>query len=555
MLHITKKIYPASGEGRQMLNRLAFSIKADTWAAFCFQAIEFALETVAIFNIINFIAALASGSIGTALTTGLWVLSALAALSIQWQFATNIAMQVAVNNDANLSAKLGKSSKSYGKAKWAIFVLALSLNTVGGYIVATSKTFKADTSTIKDLEKQNEAEKKRITDNYKQAIASAAAYDAQVIEVRKTWDSYAKSRPNEKTYAGLRKEEAVRVLTGSKSEEIAAAVEQKATETKAEEERYKHNRAQLEAASKDDVSKQKSQEWIALIGSVLFSLVLLVLVSTMCQRVAENEAKCGIRYEIQLPSNEEQSIVANAIFTLRFTLNKVGHFLLYGIYWVIDYLPEKRFNFTGHGSTTTKSEKLQNKVVKAEIEKEEKPQNAIQQPPASYAPVMQDDDDNADAPPAPIYNAKNVPFEVYFGEDNPYPMTGGVSDNYRPVRTVLTEGNTTNSANTNSSQTANSQGAQTTNTANGFHQRLSGESPRKTAADISGRRVAKSGIMLQCGDKEYTLKTLEDLMRIWKTRSEDTNTRPAARDDNKIKYENALKVIKAHYKNEEKQGN
>jgi hypothetical protein len=555
MLHITKKIYPASGEGRQMLNRLAFSIKADTWAAFCFQAIEFALETVAIFNIINFIAALASGAIGTALTVGLWVLAALAAWSIQWQFATNIAMQVAVNNDATLSQKLGKGSASYGRAKWAIFILALSLNTVGGYIIATSKTFKADTSTIKDLERQNEAEKKRITDNYNQAIASAAAYDLQANEVRKTWSEYAKSRPNEKSYAGIQKEAAVKELMGKKSKEIADAVAQKAAETKAEEERYKHNRAQLEAASKDDVSKQKQQEWVALVGSVLFSLVLLVLVSTMCRRVAENEAKCGIRYEIQLPSNEEQSIVANAIFTVRFILNKVGHFLLYGIYWVIDFLPEKRFNFTGHGSTTIKKEKLENKVVKAEIEKDEKQQNTIQQPPANYAPVMQDDDEEEEVLPAPIYDAKKVPFEVYFGEANPYPMTGGVSENRRTVRTVITEGNAANSANTNSLQTANNQGAQTANSANGFYQRLSGESPRKKAADTGGKRIAKSGVVLECDGKEYTLKTLEDSMRVWKTRSEDTSTRPAARDHNKMKYENALKAIKEHYKNEAKQGN
>lgn len=553
MLHITKKIYPESGEKRQMLNRLAFSIKADTWAAFCFQAIEFALETVAIFNIINFIAALASGSIGTVLTVGLWALSALAAWSIQWQFSTNIAMQVAVNNDAILSQKLGKNSASYGRAKWAIFVLALSLNTAGGYIIATSKTFKADTSTIKDLERQHEAEKQRITANYNQAIASAASYDTQAAEVRKTWDKHAKAKPEDKLYAGQKKEQAVTDLMGKKSDEITAAVAQKAAETKAEEDRYKHNRAQLEAASRDDVKKQAWQETYAFIGSTLFSFILLVLVSTMRQRVAESEAKCGIRYEIQLPSNEEQSIVANALFTVRFTLNKIGHFLLYGIYWIIDFLPEKRFNFTGHGSTTTKVEKLQNKVVKAEIDKEEKPQITIQQPASNNTPTAIEEEEE-EAPPAPIYDAKKVPFEVYFGESNSYPMTGAIADYRRPVRPVFTEGNSANSANENSMQTANSQGLQTANSANGFHQRFDGESPRKATAKDAAKRTPKGEVMIEFQDKTYTLRSLETQINTWRDRS-NTSKNAAARDSNKQKVINAQKVVKQYYENEQKQGN
>lgn len=530
MLNITKKIYPEGGEKRQMLNKLARSIQVDSRAALCFQALEFVLETVAIFHIIGFLAALAGGSMGTVFTYVLWALSALVALSIQQQFAVNVGMSVQVQNDPVFAARLGAHKHSYRNARWAIFFLALSLNTAGGYIIATSKTFKADTSTIVELDRQYNAEKQRINSAYSEAIASAAMYDAQANEVRKTWKEHAKNKPNQKTYAGLKKEKEVKVLMDKKQAETADAAQAKKRELEDAKATYESQSATLKGAAIEDVNKQHKQEWVAFFASLALSSVLLILVSVMRTRVANNEAKCGIRYEIQMPSNEEQSVLSNALFTGKYIASKLLQTLLYAVYSCAAWFSDRRFNFTGYASTKARNEKLDIQASAAHQNEPEQParvkfENYEPQPVFAHAPAS--------------YSPKDVPFEIVYDDDKSelQNATGSVSENSRANRAFVS----TKTAQTVDENSANS--ANSTNE-NSFWGKQKGVSPRNRIVEERG--VTNSNTMLEMDGEQYTLRTLKTMRQAYQKRSKDATTRPEARSANHAKWQKINAIILEH---------
>jgi hypothetical protein len=527
MLNITKKIYPEGGEKRQMLNKLARSIQVDSRAALCFQALEFVLETVAIFHIIGFLAALAGGSMGAVFTYILWGLSALVALSIQEQFAVNVGMSVQVQNDPVFAARLGSHKHSYRNARWAIFFLALSLNTAGGYIIATSKTFKADTSTIAELDRQYNAEKQRINGAYTEAITSAAMYDAQANEVRKTWKEYAKNKPNEKTYAGIQKEKEVKALMDKKQAETADAAQAKKRELEDAKATYESQSAVLKGAAVEDVNKQHKQEWLAFFGSLALSSVLLILVSVMRTRVANNEAKCGIRYEIQMPSNEEQSVLSNALFTGKYIASKLLQTVLYAVYSCAAWFSDRRFNFTGYASTKARNEKL-------DIQASAAHQNEPEQPaPIKFeSPTPQPVFEHAPAP----YSPKDVPFEIVY-DDNKSELqnaTGSVSENSRANRNFVS---------TQTAQTVDENSANSANE-NSFWSKQKGESPRRKV--VEGGGVTDANTTLDMDGEQYTLRTLKTMRQAYQKRSQDATTRPEARSANHAKWSKINAIILDH---------
>lgn len=519
MLNITKKIYPEGGEKRQMLNKLARSIQVDGRAAFVFQAIEFVLETVAIFSVIGFLAALAGGSLGTAFSYGLWVLSALAALSIQEQFAVNATMAVQVETDPVFAQKLGSQKDNYKRAKWAIFVLALTLNTAGGYIIATSKTFKADTSAIAELDRQYNAEKARIDAAYTSAIASAAMYDAQANEVRKTWKEYAKNKPNEKTYAGIQKEKEVKALMETKQAETTEAAQAKKRELDEAKTTYENQSAALKNAAVDDINKQHRQEWLAFFGSLALSSVLLVLVSVMRTRVAQNEARCGIRYEIQMPSNEEQNVFLNAVFVVKYTCSKIAQTALYFLYSGAAYFSDRRFNFTGYASTKARTEKLDVRSTEAHQNEPE-------------APAL------AQVEYTPSYSPKDVPFEVVNDTAPTLDMTGSVSENSHANRRESVGANSVFSVQTSANSDANSEHE------NNYFSKQKSTSPRRQIAE--GGRASDSSVMLVMDGEEYSLRTLKTMRNAYLKRSQDAATRPEARNANLSKFNKINELITAH---------
>jgi hypothetical protein len=526
MLNITKKIYPEGGEKRQMLNKLARSIQVDSRAALCFQALEFVLETVAIYHIIGFLAALAGGSMGTVFTYVLWTLSALVALSIQEQFAVNVGMSVQVQNDPVLAARLGSQKNSFNRARWAIFILALSLNTAGGYIIATSKTFKADTSSIAELDRQYNAEKQRINEAYTSAIAGAAMYDAQANEVRKTWKEYAKSRPDEKSYAGLQKEKEVKALMSKKEAETLEAAQAKKRELEDAKATYESQSAALKGVAVEDVSKQHKQEWLAFFGSLALSSVLLVLVSVMRTRVANNEAKCGIRYEIQMPSNEEQSVLSNALFTGKYIASKLVQTLLYGVYSMAAWFSDRRFNFTGYASTKARNEKLDIQNVIAH-------QNEPEQPaPVKFdKPVFEPEQVLARVP----YSPKDVPFEIVYDDNSElHHATGSVSENSR-ANSSFVRTQTAQTVDENSANSANE---------NSFWTKQKGASPRQRV--VEGGGVTDANTTLEMDGEQYTLRTLKTMRQAYQKRSQDPATRPEARSANHVKWSKINAIILDH---------
>lgn len=525
MLNITKKIYPEGGEKRQMLNKLARSIQVDSRAAFVFQAIEFVLETVAIFSVIGFLAALAGGSLGTAFSYGLWILSALAALSIQEQFSVNATMAVQVESDPVLAQKLGSQRNSFKRAKWAIFILALSLNTAGGYIIATSKTFKADTSTIAELDRQYNAEKQRINAAYTSAIAGAAMYDAQANEVRKTWDSHAKSKPQDKLYAGQKKEKEVKALMDKKQAETIEAAQAKKRELDEAKATYEAQSAALKNAAVDDINKQHRQEWLAFFGSLALSSVLLVLVSVMRTRVAQNEARCGIRYEIQMPSNEEQNVFLNAVFVVKYTCSKIVQSALYFLYSIAAWFSDRRFNFTGYASTKARNEKLDIQSVAAHQNQPEQPATVKFEAPA-FEPEL-----------APLsYSPKDVPFEVVNDSNELLDMTGSVSENKRANNPFVS---------TKTAQTVDENSANSANE-NSYFSKQKGTSPRRQIAD--GGRATDANTLVSMDGEEYTLRTLKTMRSEYLKRSQKPATRPEARAANLTKF-NKINDLIAPYEN------
>jgi hemin uptake protein HemP len=260
-------------------------------------------------------------------------------------------MAVHIEEDQKLADKLPKTRDSYRKSRLVLFVLALVLNTVGGFILVNKVTPKADKSAVVMLDREHSQAVKTIQDNYKSALSSLASFDDQAAQSRATWQRYAQSRPNETNHANLNAKKESAALLSKKTKLTEQATAARTAELKAENAAYNQRRAAIISAMQSEINQQFGWEIVAAIGSFLFSLAMLTLVWIYHSRATRHELICGVSYTIQMPSNEEQNPIQTAEFLAKYIFFGISQTVTVGVYWIASRLLKYRLNFTGHGDT------------------------------------------------------------------------------------------------------------------------------------------------------------------------------------------------------------
>lgn len=546
-MYITKKIYPSKGQAREMLDKLSRSIAADRRAAFVFQAVETILETAAIYIIIQSVGALLAAETVSKFWFVSLTIAALCAYYIQLQYTVTLDMTVHIEEDQKLADKLPKTRDSYRKSRLVLFVLALVLNTVGGFILVNKVTPKADKSTLNQLDKEHRQAVSNIEDNYKATLSSLASFDDQLAQTRSTWARYAQSRPNETNHANLNAKKESSALLNKKTALTEQATAARADEMKAEKAAYNQRRAAIISALQSEISAQFGWEVVAAIGSFLFSLAMLTLVWIYHSRATRHELICGVSYTIQMPSNEEQNPIQTAEFLAKYIFFGISQTIAVAVYWIASRLLKYRLNFTGHGDTIEQRAAVKINTVNSS------PAHSVQETTEPALPAVQ--------------------FEVEQGA--PY----SVDDVAEQERLELEKRQrqhivfTANSANSNSqndnSQNDNNQGDNSENSSSekptvrvGFNSnsgfslaqfRLEqlrkeqaeslGEPKAETVefdhkpSDISQARAEriklnKSNVIFEHNGQEYTIRDAEKRIGIYSKRANDTTTSDEARANN-----------------------
>lgn len=370
-MHITKKIYPTRGQARERLDKLSRTIDADRRAAFVFQAVETVLETAAVYVIIQSIGGLLAPSFADRFWAVSLMIAALCAYYIQLQYTVNLDMAVHIEEDEKLAESLPKTRDSYKKSRLVLFVLALVLNTVGGFILANKVTFKADKSSLEQLDKEHRQNIQRIEDNYKTALGGLASFDEQAAQSKSTWKTYSQARPNEQKYAALKAKEEGAALLNKKAAITEQATSTRAAEIKSEKASYERRRAAITSTLQEDMNKQLGWEIVAAIGSILFSLSMLTLVWIYHSRATRHELICGVSYKIQMPTNEHQSPVQTVEFLAKYIAYGLVQAVAVGVYKAANFVFRFRLNFTGHGDTVEQKQGVKINVVQATAEHSE----------------------------------------------------------------------------------------------------------------------------------------------------------------------------------------
>lgn len=577
LLAITKKIYPTSGSPRQLFDKLGRSINADHNAATMFQIVEFAIEAVAIHAILNSLVQLfqasggsALGWIGWSITAFVWALSIAAAMTIQVQYASNLYMMEQVKFDKNLADKLGAGANTYTRNARILFAFCLVLNAWGGYILLDKVIFKADQTQIQQLEKSLIETKKGANARYDAALAEAKKYDDQIAQSRTIWTKHAAAKPTEKTYAANKMKSETADLLKKKTAIIEQATADRKAELEQETTEYKKQKTALVGAVQSDLDKQSMQEWLSLAGSLFFSFTLLVLVGALHRRATKNELLCGVKYVLQMPSNEEQSALNSFAFLGKFALNGIGQTVAVAGFFVAQKLLRTRLNLSGYNDTAP----TQNILKQTKIELAQAQAEAEQQ-----------------AREAAKNRVENVPFEVDETEpiEQHYPAPNKVEQSkververkqIAPVRTENNAPTVENSVNENSNsennttanspaQIANSESenkvSATANSANRKQtyaeiwraeqaaKKLAGETPKEdetgqtepieldaTTATIAANRadaarVNKSQTIVDFSGKKFTIRQLETMRNTYSKRAADANFSEGSRQSNQEK--------------------
>lgn len=582
LLAITKKIYPTSGSPRQLFDKLGRSINADHNAATMFQIVEFAIEAVAIHAILNSLVSLfqasggaASGWIGWGIVAFVWTLSIAAAMTIQVQYASNLYMMEQVKFDKNLADKLGKGANTYTRNARILFAFCLVLNAWGGYILLDKVIFKADQTQIQQLEKGLIETKKGANARYDAALAEAKKYDDQIAQSRTIWTKHAAAKPTEKTYAANKMKSETADLLKKKTAIIEQATADRKAELEQETTEYTKQKTALVGAVQSDLDKQSMQEWLSLAGSLFFSFTLLVLVGALHRRATKNELLCGVKYVLQMPSNEEQSALNSFAFLGKFTLNGIGQTFAVAGFFVAQKLLRTRLNLSGYNDTAP----TQNILKQTKIELAQAQAEAEQQ-----------------AREAAKNRVENVPFEVDETEpiEQHYPAQNKVGQegmeqverkqfaadySENKPQTTANENNTSENSTSENSVTANSQNANST-TANSANkkrvtpadiwreeQRLKAQAgarptdtePTETAADSPTQSIdlqtkikqhrAKQGsvnktqTMAEYDGKMHTLRALYTMSSEYLKRSKDISRSPESRLRNAEKYNQIINIL------------
>jgi len=592
MLNITKKIYPIAGEKRAMLSKLAHAISADRSAALFFQFIEMILEGAAVYAIMQLSLAYLAPNLGGWGQVFSAVAAVVCAFYIQQQFSNSLNMAVVLEEDKALAAKLDKTKNSYRRSRWVVCFFAAALNTVGGYILATKATFKADLSSVERLESEHKKALSEINNTYKSDLQQADGFDDRAASSKATWTQYAAANPTEKSYAALKGNKEQREILERKTKLIESAAARQTSFVKAENDSYERRRAALLDAAKSETSKQFFQEMAALLGSTVFSIALLSMVWVFHTRAARHELICGIKIEVQMPSNEEQSMVGSGSFLVRFVLNGFAQSVFVMLYKAADWAFRWRLNLSGHGDTVEHKAMLKTNAKEAQKQAMEAAKKQVERVPME---IEEGEEEQAEEEEIEATPTRSRPAAGQISSAQNYADLDTVSTVFTTANTRTIDENSANTANTannkpaansaNSVESANSENsedstansrANTANTSKGAFnfERWKAEQAAKMqpsqtpqndeqgevelsiekqvqqerAARVRANNAAanKSNTSIEIGGKEYTLRDLEQHIRVNKKRANDENASAEARARNLKKAEQMQQIIELH---------
>ena len=254
-----------------------------------------------------------------------------------------------------------------------------------------------------------------------------------------------------------------------KTDIIEAATADRKAELEQETAAYAKQKTALVGAVQSDLDKQSMQEWLSLAGSLFFSFTLLVLVGALHRRATKNELLCGVKYVLQMPSNEEQSALNSFLFLAKFVVNGIGQTIAVAGFFVAQKLLKTRLNLSGYNDTAATENILKQtkiELAQAQLEAEQQAREAAKN------------------------RVENVPFEVEQDEiDQPYPdQNDAVKEGIVPPpaqtkqpQTVANKPETV--ANSVSANSAISNSANSTTANNSFANSANNKPPRQTEAD------------------------------------------------------------------------
>ena len=494
-------------------------------------------------------------------------------MTIQVQYASNLYMMEQVNFDKTLAAKLGAGAATYTRNARILFALCLVLNAWGGYILLDKVIFKADQTQIQQLEKGLIETKKGANARYDAALAEAKKYDDQIAQSRTIWTKHAAAKPTEKTYAANKMKSETADLLKKKTAIIEQATADRKAELEQETTEYTKQKTALVGAVQSDLDKQSMQEWLSLAGSLFFSFTLLVLVGALHRRATKNELLCGVKYVLQMPSNEEQSALNSFLFLAKFVVNGIGQTLAAWGFFVAQKLLKTRLNLSGYNDTAATENILKQtkiELAQAQLEAEQQAREAAKN------------------------RVENVPFEVEQDEiEQPYPdQNDAVKEGIVPPPAQTKQPQTAAnkpetvansvSANSATSNSANSTTANSTtaNSANNKPPRqteadrwregqrlkkLAGETPKEgpetveivpidadvervilnkiiqTRAALVNTNKTQSTVIYK--DKERSVRDLETMLNTYSRRAISPKFSEASRESNRIEAEEISKVL------------
>jgi hypothetical protein len=487
-------------------------------------------------------------------------------------------MMEQVKFDQNLAAKLGAGAATYTRNARILFAFCLVLNAWGGYILLDKVIFKADQSQIVQVEKAFAEAKKGANERYDAALAEAKKYDEQIAQSRTIWTKHASAKPNEKTYAANKMKTETAALLAKKTAIIEAATADRKAELEQEKAAFTKQKTALVGAVQSDLDKQAMQEWLSLAGSLFFSFTLLVLVGALHRRATKNELLCGVKYVLQMPSNEEQSALNSFSFLGKFIMNGIGQTFAVAGFFVAQKLLRTRLNLSGYNDTApTQNVLKQTKIdlaqaqAEAEQQAREAAKSRVENVPFEVEREEQPYPEQIEVEQARMEQVERKQNAVEHSENSAKTTANNASANSITANSQGANGTTANSQGANST-TANSTGANSQTVrkqtpADIWREKRRIEqaqtTPNETASDsptepidletkIKQHRGAQASInktqsMAEYNGKMHTLRALDTMANTYKTRALDMKKSAESRISNAQTYSKIIDVINSNF--------
>jgi hypothetical protein len=298
------------------------------------------------------------------------------------------------------------------------------------------------------------------------------------------------------------------------------------------------------------------------------------LVGALHRRATKNELLCGVKYVLQMPSNEEQSALNSFSFLGKFIMNGIGQTFAVAGFFVAQKLLRTRLNLSGYNDTApTQNVLKQTKIdlaqaqAEAEQQAREAAKSRVENVPFEVEREEQPYPEQIEVEQARMEQVERKQNAVEHSENSAKTTANNASANSITANSQGANGTTANSQGANST-TANSTGANSQTVrkqtpADIWREKRRIEqaqtTPNETASDsptepidletkIKQHRGAQASInktqtMVEFSGKFYSMRDLESMARTYLNRSKNEASSDSAKAENAKKYEQIQTII------------